>query len=294
MTMPFQHFDWSHAKAFWVSAETGSFSAAATQLGVSQPTIGRQVSALEQSLNVSLFERHGNHLTLTETGTALLAHVREMGDAATRLSLTATGHSEEIGGLVCLTASEAISAYLLPPILAELRAAHPAIEIELIASNRSRNLMQREADIAIRSYRPTQGDLIARQVADHPGYLYGTPAYLADFPRRHHPADLTEAQFLGFSRQDQMAEELKQFGFDLSDRNFRLYCDNHLVQWQLVRQGLGLGFMLAEVGDKDPTLVRALPDHPPIIVPTWLVVHREVRTSRRLRLVFDFLAAHLC
>jgi DNA-binding transcriptional LysR family regulator len=145
-------FDWNHARAFFVAGEEGSFSAASRALGIAQPTIGRQVAALEDELGVALFERVGSKLELTSAGVDLMDHVRAMSDAATRVSLAATGRSVSVEGTVCITASELIAAYLLPPIVLRLRAKHPGIDLEIIASNSARDLRRREADIAIRNF----------------------------------------------------------------------------------------------------------------------------------------------
>ena len=156
-------FDWNRARAFLVTAEEGSLSAAARALEMTQPTLGRQVSALEQELGVALFERAGRGLVLTPSGLELVDHVRAMGEAANRVSLTASGQSQTIEGSICITASEIHAAYLLPPIIAKLRRAQPGIKVEIIASNAASDLRRREADIAIRSFRPTQPELIAKK-----------------------------------------------------------------------------------------------------------------------------------
>ena len=160
------NFDWNRARAFLVTAEEGSFSAAARALSSTQPTVGRQVAALEQELGVTLFERIGTRLELTVSGLDLLEHVRAMGAAANQTSLAATGRSESVEGTVCITASEAITAFLLPPILQGLRLEHPGISLELIASNEVRDLQRREADIAVRNFAPKRPDLIARKVGE--------------------------------------------------------------------------------------------------------------------------------
>ena len=145
------NFDWNRARAFLVTAEVGSFSAAARALSSTQPTVGRQVAALEQELGVTLFERIGTRLELTVSGLDLLEHVRAMGAAANQTSLA-------VEGTVCITASEAISAFLLPPILQRLRPEHPGISLEWVVSNEVRDLQRREADIAIRNTAPTRSD----------------------------------------------------------------------------------------------------------------------------------------
>ncbi|MFT5681597.1 MAG: DNA-binding transcriptional LysR family regulator [Myxococcota bacterium] len=118
-------FDWNRARAFLVTAEEGSFSAVAQALGMAQPTVGRQVSALEVELGLALFERVGRGLQLTPAGLELLDHVRVMGATASRISLAVAGQSMSLEGPICITASEVIAAYLLPPIVGRIRAQHP-------------------------------------------------------------------------------------------------------------------------------------------------------------------------
>ncbi len=115
------NFDWNRARAFLVTAEDGSLSAAARALGMARPTLGRQVDALEEELDVVLFERVRRGLTLTPSGLELLDHVRAMGEAASRVSLAAAGQSQAIEGSICIAASEVYAPLVLPPILAKLR-----------------------------------------------------------------------------------------------------------------------------------------------------------------------------
>jgi DNA-binding transcriptional LysR family regulator len=286
-------FDWNRARAFLLTAEEGSFSAAGRALGIAQPTIGRQVSALEDELGVALFERVGNALVLTPVGLDLMEHVRAMGDAAMRVSLTAAGQSLSIEGTVCITASELIAAHVMPPIVARLRHQHPGIELEIVASNTARDLRRREADIAIRNFAPTQPELIAKKIADCDARLYATPAYLERIGNPTSPEDLTDAEFFGFDRTDRMIVGLRALGVELTLRNFPIVTGNHLVQWELAKQGVGICIVMDEVGDAEPRVRRVLPNLPPLPVPLWLATHRELRTSRRIRVVFDLLAEEL-
>ncbi len=286
-------FDWNHARAFLVAAEEGSFSAAGRALQMAQPTIGRQVAALEEALGVLLFERVGNALELTSVGLDLMDHLRVMSDAATRVSLTATGKSLSIAGTVCITASELIAAHILPPIIGRLRLSHPGIEIEIVASNSARDLRRREADIAVRNFMPTQPDLVARKIAERCARLYATPAYLERIGNPKTPDELRRAEFFGFDRSEMMIQGLKKLGLDLSSDNFPIITENHLVQWELAKQSVGICVVMDEVGDAEPLVQRVLPELPPLPVPLWLVTHRELNTSRRIRVVFDLLAAGL-
>lgn len=286
-------FDWNRARAFLVTAEEGSLSAAARALGMTQPTLGRQVEALEHELGVALFERAGRGLMLTPSGLELLDHVRAMGDAATRVSLAASGQSQSIEGAICITASEVYSAFLLPPIITKLRRAHPGIEVEIVASNSPTNLRRREADIAIRNYASTQPDLIVKKVKDDQARLYATEVYVRRLGDPKSRGDLETADFIGFTDVDLLLNGLNGMGFNLTRRNFPLLCNSHLVQWALVKQGAGVGVITQAVGDAEPLVQRVLPDIEPVVFPMWLATHRELKTSRRVRMVFDFLAAEL-
>ncbi|MBI2390563.1 MAG: LysR family transcriptional regulator [Deltaproteobacteria bacterium] len=287
-------FDWNHVRAFLVTADEGSFSAAARVLGSAQPTLGRQIAALEAQLGVTLFERVGRGLALTPTGLELVEHVRTMSEAALRVARVAAGQAVSLEGPVCISASEVVAAYLLPPIITRLRARHPGITIEIVASNAPQDLRRREADLAIRNFRPSEPDLIARKLEDLHAYLYATPKYLRTLGKRRTRESLSRASFIGFDQTDKFRDGLAAaLGLALAPESFPLICTNQHVQWALVREGAGIGIMIAEVGDAEPSVRRAMKDLPPIVVPMWLVTHREVRTSRRLRVVSDFLAAAL-
>ncbi len=286
-------FDWNRARAFLVTAEEGSLSAAARALGMTQPTLGRQVTALEEELGVALFERVGRGLELTPSGLELVEHVRSMGEAATRVSLTASGQSQSIEGTVCITATEVTSAFILPPIIARLRRAEPGIVVEVVATNSVRDLRRREADIALRSLRPSDPDLIARKLRDDTARLYASESYLSRVGDLRSLEDLSRAEFVGFEDNEPFLKGLNALGMSLTARNFPILCGNHLVQWELVKQGAGIGVMLTRIGDAEPLVRCAAPWLETFSFETWLVSHRELRTSRRVRLVYDWLTEEL-
>lgn len=286
-------FDWNRARAFLVTAEEGSLSAAARALGMAQPTLGRQVDALEEELGVILFERVGRGFTLTPSGLDLLEHVRAMGTAAGLVSLSAAGNAKSIEGVVRVTASEAHAAMLLPPILTKLRASHPGIHIDIVASSVTSDLRRREADIAIRNYQPTEPDLIAKKVRDIPARLYATPALIERIGTPQLPYDLRNADFINIDRTGGFTKGLNALGLNLTERNFPILAENYLVMWEMVKHGLGIGIQDGAIGDREPLVRRVLPDLEPLIFSMWLVTHREVNTSRRIRVVFDLLAEEL-
>lgn len=286
-------FDWNQARAFLVTAEEGSLSAAARALGMAQPTLGRQVAALQEELGVVLFERAGRGLILTPSGLELLDHVRAMGEAAGRVSLAAGGQSQAITGTVSLTANEFDSVFLLPPIVEKLRREAPGIVLQIVSSNAALDLRRREADIAIRNFRPTQPDLIATRIRDEPMRLYAATRYLARLGHPSTPEELNRADFIGFDPPDTLINELKALGLSLTPENFPVLTGSHLVHWELIKHGIGIGVVSERVGEAEPLVRQALPSLPPLLMPIWLTTHRELHTSKRIRLVFDLLAAEL-
>lgn len=286
-------FDWNRARAFLVTVEEGSLSAAARALGATQSTLGRQVSALEEELGTVLFERVGRGLTLTPAGHELVEHVRSMGDAASRVSLAASGKSQTLEGSVCVSASEVDAAFRLPSIIARLRKKEPGIHIEIVATNAESDLRRREADIAIRNYRPTQPNLIAKKVGNIRGRIFATPEYLDRLGNPETAQGFSDAEFLGFNRSAELIEAMKLFGLELDQKNFPIVSESQIVQWEHVKHGLGIGIMSEDIGNREPSVVQVLPNLDPIMVPVWLVAHRELITSRRVRFVFDMIAEEL-
>lgn len=286
-------FDWNQARAFLATAEEGSLSAAARALRLTQPTVGRQIAALEADLGVILFERAGRTVRLTETGLGLVEHVRAMAEAAVRISLGASGSAHAVEGRVRITASDMMCARTLPPALPGLAERAPLLQIELVADNRIRDLLQREADIAIRHVRPQQPDLIARLVREETAHFYAASRYL---DRRGRPAglqDLAGHDFIGFGDDPRMLEHLHPLGVPIGLKNFRFGSDSGVAAWEMLRQGLGIAVMSDEIAGTAPGLERLVLDMEPIRFPVWLVTHRELHTSRRIRVVFDFLADFL-
>jgi DNA-binding transcriptional LysR family regulator len=287
------NLDWNHLKAFLETAETGSLSAAARKLRLTQSTLSRQVAAIEQRMGVTLFERVGKAMALTPTGLDLLEHARAMGAAAEALGLAATGRSEAVGGVVSVSATDLVAAQLLPPLVRRLRDQEPGIAIEVVSSNALSDLLRREADIAIRHVKPAQPDLIARLVREAQASFYASEDWVKTHGHPRSAADAVNLPFVGGDRSGQFLHYLRQHGLLLSESNFSCYSDHTVAHWALVRQGMGIGAMMDEIARETPGIVRVLDDVPPVRFPIWLVSHRELRTSRRIRVVFEALAQEL-
>lgn len=285
-------FDWNRARAFLVTAEEGSLAAAARSLGMTQPTLGRQVAALEREIGLDLFTRRGRGLELTPNGIKLLEHVRLMGDAANQFSLSASGKSDVIEGDVSITASELLSTFMLPPMIKVLREIEPGIEIEINSTNEERDLNRREADIAIRNFRPTQPELIAKRLCSVRGHLYAAKSYLQQLENPQSIEELNKANFIDIEKPGRLMTLLNSQGFNLTRQNFPVISNSHIVQWELVKQGVAITATVEQIGDKEPLVERVIiSDLPLITMDLWLVTHNELRTNRRIRRVFDFLVS---
>lgn len=283
-------FDWNRARAFLVTAEEGSLSAAAKALRMSQPTLSRQVAALEEELGVVLFERFGRGLELTPSGVDLLAYVRAMGEAASGLAVAASGQATSIEGDITVSASEIAAAYILPPMLHALQRDCPGIRVALIASNNPSDLLRREADIAIRNFRPAEPELIARKAGNFHAGLFAASSYLDEHGIPASREQLGAARFVGFdASNDGFIQALAGHGIALTPKQFVMRSDSHLIQWQMVKAGAGIGIVPVEIGAGEPGVQRLLPDVR-FDWEAWLVTHRELKTNLRVRTVFDFLA----
>ncbi|MEL6920220.1 MAG: LysR family transcriptional regulator [Pseudomonadota bacterium] len=282
--------DWNQLRGFLKTAETGSLSAAARALGLTQPTLSRQVAALERSLGVTLFERMGKTLVLTETGMDLAERAKAMGQAADEVALAASGRSQSPEGLVSISASDGIAAFILPKVLRRVRQEAPGICVDVVTSNALSDLRRREADIAIRHVRPDDPELIGMMIREATASFYASTDWVH---RNGHPRSAEDAEdvdFVGFDRELRFIAYLRDLGLNLSERNFPLMSENSVTSWALMQAGLGIGVMMDDVARDVPGIVRVLEDVPQIKFPIWLVTHKELRTAKRIRVVFDILA----
>lgn len=286
-------FDWNQVRAFLVASEAGSLSAAARAMQQTQPTLSRQVTNLEETLGVTLFERGHRKLQLTTAGLELLDHARTMAEAANRISMAASGQSQAIEGRVCITATEMMATYYLPPMLRKLREHAPGIVVEVVASDLVRDLIRREADIAIRHTQPNQPDLVARRIGSLRGRIYAAKRLIEEVGMPRSFDDLANQDFIGIEDIESLIENLAAQGLELNIEQFRALSGSGNCMLQLIREGLGFGFLPMDTGKLFDDLVSVLPDHFDPEIPVWLVSHRELYTSRRIRVVYDFIAEEL-
>lgn len=285
--------DWNLIRSFAAVAETGSLSAAARTLRASQPTLGRHIAELEQVLDVTLFRRGRAGYKLTSHGVDLLGRAQAMREQAEAFSRLALGATEEVAGTVRIAASEMVSIYVLPPILALLTEEEPGIEIEIVASNLVENLLGRDADIAIRMVEPSQLDLVARKIADIPIVACAATNYIA---RRGRPSDVSQLLdhvVIGFDRGMEMLNGFRNAGIGIDRHAFHVRCDHHAVIWEATKAGVGISFQQKPIVDRDPLVEVVLPELRIPLLPCWIAMHRDLRSSVRIRRVADYLQESL-
>lgn len=285
--------DWTLLRAFLATVDTGSLSAAAQSLGATQPTLSRHIKELETAIGTPLFRRSVKGLEPTEAALALVDDAREMGRAAEALALKAQGKAETLSGTVRITASVVVSNLILPEIIADLHQTEPLIQVEIVASDVSQNLLRRDADIALRMFDPTQNALIARKLGDTPLGLYASKAYIARKGKPQSMLDILDHDVIGFDRLDDIIKGYAAHGYPVTRNQFPVRCDDQMVCWHLLLAGAGIGFAQDLLAGAQPELERLDIGMNLPALPVWLVMHEEVRTNARIRRVADFLSAAL-
>jgi DNA-binding transcriptional LysR family regulator len=280
-------------RSFLAVMEMGSLLAAARRLGVSQPTLGRHVAQLERQIGVVLFERTGRGLVATSAARIIADQARAMADSAEAIGRTLTSHSRQLVGSVRVTASEIVATYLLPPLIAEFRKLETGIAVDVVASNAVSNLLRREADIAVRMARPVQTSLVARRVGEVRIGAYARKDYLRRRGVPREAGELIHHDLIGLDREDSIIRAFASFGLRINRDSFVIRSDDHVVLWQALCEGLGIGFAATWLADREASLQRVLPELPMPRLPVWLAVHREIRSSARIRVLYDFLAGSL-
>jgi len=283
-------FDWSLVRSFLAVLEKGSLLAASRDLQLSQPTIGRHVAELESQLGLVLFDRNGRGLLPTEAAYHLAESARIMQSGADQLARNVMGADLGASGTVRITASQPVSCYVLPPLLAQMRLSLPDIQVELVASNEVSNLLRREADIAVRMVQPEQASIIARRVGKVTLRACAHQDYLRRRGVPRQPNDLLAHDLIGGDRNDDTLKGFAAQGLVVGREQFAFRADDLIVVWQAVRAGLGVGFVSEYLIRSDPAVIPVLPKLKIEPLPVWLAVHKEIRTSKRIRAVYDFLA----
>lgn len=285
---------WDLYRSFLAVLDAGSLSGAARALRSAQPTIGRHVEALERSLGGDpLFTRSPSGLRPTGTALALAPHARAMAVAAASLVRAATGDAQALSGVIRLTASDIVGVEVLPPMLAAFRERHPEVDIELDLSNRQEDLLRGEADIAVRMARPTQGALFAARIGAVRLVMYAHRSYLQRHGEPRTLEELTSHTLIGYDRLSPTPDTLRQIDVEVRRDLFALRTDSELAQLAALRAGFGICPCQPRIARADPNLVPILAGVLGFDLEVWVVMHEDLKSSRRMRALFDHLAEAL-
>lgn len=284
---------WELYRSFLSVLKEGSLSGAARALGITQPTVGRHIAALEQALGVALFTRSQVGLNPTEAALGLRTYAETMESTAASLERAATAHGEGVRGAVRVSASEVIGVEVLPPIIGQLRRDHPELKVELVLSNRVQDLLRREADIAVRMMRPGQEQLVARRVGGIEVGLHARNDYLdrQGTPRR--ASELAGHSLIGYDQPSAFVRAASRSLQGFNREALSICTDSDLAQLALIRSGAGIGFCQAALAERDDSLTRVLPAEFSLQLDTWVTMHEDLRTSPRCRVTFDALVEGL-
>ena len=286
--------DWALLRSFVAVMRHGTLSAAAISIGQTQPTIGRHIRSLEEAIGEALFLRRSSALTPTDRALALFERASVMEEAAFAVERDVAGGRETgaIEGTVRLSVPEVFGSHLIPPILVQFQRAFPAVAVELIATNSTNDLLRREADIAVRLYRPRQPDLVMAMVGKVYVGLYATSDYLARVGPVENILDFSKHRLIGEDQGDRLLKAMVDFGLPVKRSDFVFRSDSILAQIAATEAGMGLGAGMTLAFDH-AKVVRVLPDAINIPFDVHVVAHADLYRSRLMRALFDHLVSEL-
>ena len=284
---------WDLYRTFLAVLETGSLSAAARALALTQPTIGRHVEALEAALGLTLFVRSQRGLAPTEVAVALRPYAETIASTVAAMQREASSQGGAVRGIVRITASEIVGAEVLPAIVGGLRTRYPELEIELALSNEVSNLLRQEADIAVRMVEPAQAALVVRKLGAVEIGMFARREYLDRHGTPKTLRDLAQHTVIGFDRETPAYRALRaRVPRELAGVRFSLRANSDVAQLELLRCGAGLAFCQVPLA-KRAGLVRVFAKALQLRLGMWLVMHENLRATPRCRAVFDGLSGGL-
>lgn len=284
--------DWNLFRTFIAVSECGTLTGAAEALKTTQPTVGRHIRELEALVGETLFDRLPGGMRATDRALDLLARVTPMRDGAAAFGTALKGAQAELSGSVRVAANESVGSVVLPELLARLMAEEPGLQLELVISDRAENLLLREADIAVRFFRPPQEDLITVSLGEARMSLWAHDLYIA---RHGLPTSLQDllGRLVGEDDLTRTFEVTRAAGLDLKRSDFCFRTDGELALLAAIEQGIGIGPVWSYLARRRTGLHTVFPEGLNHSVTLWLCAHDDLRRSARLRRVFDFLAQAL-
>lgn len=282
-------FNWDDLRFFLELARQGKLVQAAMRLHVDHTTVSRRISALEEKLDVRLFDRSPRGYQLTDAGLRLLPLAENMESSSNLIHQEISGKDARLGGTVRVSTPEALGSQVIARHVQEFRRVHPDIEIELVAETRRASLSKREADISISFSRPEAGRLVAWKLCDYRVRLYGSEEYLAKHDAISTTADLGSHEFVSYI--DDLIEmpELRYLEATVKKPNVVFRSSNVIAQFNAIVQGVGLGMVHCFMAQREGRLRMVLADEVTVSRSYWLLVHEDLRHVARIDAVCRFL-----
>jgi DNA-binding transcriptional LysR family regulator len=281
--------EWDDLKHFLAVARTGSLAEAARQLRTSPATVGRRVAALESRLGARLFDRKQTGYSLTETGAAIHNKAEEVEEAVLSVEREALGRDLHIGGRVRLATSDELAATVITPHFNEFRRCYPGILLEIVARHDLANLSRREADVALRTARPEHGNLVVRRAGWWKCALYAAKSYAAAHDLKPGIRDFSNLEIITWTEEFAHLRGGPWFAEHAQDASIALQANSRRIQYGACKAGIGLAILPCLSADRDPDLIRLLPPEQVFVTELYLVTHRDLAQTARVRAVIDFL-----
>ncbi|MGB0799257.1 MAG: LysR family transcriptional regulator [Planktomarina sp.] len=285
--------DWDQIEVFLALMDHGTQMAAAAQLGISQPTLGRKITALEDQIGQPLFTRGRMGMTPTAAALQLVQGARAMAQAAGDVSAAVFAQKRELHGTVRITASEVVATYILPKILGPMLQSHRDLEVEVVGSNTTDNLLSREADIAVRMFEPTQDDVISMRLGGLNFGLFAHASYLEQHGMIRGFDDLQGHIMVGYDKSNLMIDGMRRLGVEATSADFRVRTDGQASHVEYLRAGIGIVATQCGVAKTVPDVVQILPQLAIPPLPVYLAAHNAVKHDPAVRVVYDVLNAGL-
>ena len=283
---------WELIQAFSTVAKSGSLSKAAKALNTSQPTLSRQIALLEKRLEITLFERSTQGLKITDLGAKLIESSDMMLQASEQFMRTASGSTLSLAGNVRISANEVIGLYYLPEAITEFNQRYPEIQVEIDISNQSTSLHKRDADIALRMFRPTQPELIAKRLPNIELNFVASNDYLRKYGHPKNLQEIAQHTLIGYDKDSQFIKSIKKLGFPISEKDFYLKTDFLPLQIELARKGAGITITHKHLINQWSELNEIMSDVTLPHLELWLVCHADVQHNRRIRVLMSYLTIY--
>ena len=274
--------DWNLVRAFLLVAEQGSLSAAARKLNISQPTLGRQIQQLEQSTGLNLFRRSTQGLDITAEGSELMSSAKKAMAGMEEFQRQVVGHSDKLVGDIRISVNEIFGVYMLPKVIAQFQSLHPQVQIEMVITNQASSLSKRDADLALRMFKPTQPNLVARRLPDLPLGFFAHHRYLEQYGTPQSPEEFLSHKIIGFDIDTQFLEGAEKMGWPMTARNFSVRTDSLIAHVALLKAAAGIACTHVGLMKNEPEITQILEDIEIADLELWVVCHQDVQFNRRI------------